>query len=285
VPPHVQQARARLSLFLLRLLQSPNAGLTKYAVFRTALSRPCGYQAFVELLRLGQHPRLLQSLRVPSLPKQRGNTLRVFLQDWSHYLFCLVLAGETLCDRCVSIALVAGMHRECAAIQTQIQSVLKTLPFNCPLPPEYSIDQLHHTLELVGGHSVLDRVPGDRSQPAVRQLLTAQEEHAILNNYDIDDAEDLVVRALHDRRRSPQGGLCYFCRHPTDIHKRADCPLIKKILQDPNYAELVAGLQASQQRAEMVRVLGHVPMPLPPSNAADAPSYDSDSDLEPTDFL
>ena len=89
---------------------------------------------------------------------------------------------------------------------------------------------------------------------AIRKLIDAQDDHAAAGGYSMDS--DNIVRALmRQQRRSDGKPLCYFCCHPTDIHKHAECPLVKKLLDDPNYKELSVGLEAFLKQDHAVRAL------------------------------
>jgi hypothetical protein len=291
--PAQRLANAHMSGLILSRLQAPAVGLRKYVVFHDALSKACGYAAFVEILRTGRHPRLHLMSHLPPMPRQRTGSVRSYLHDWSNYLFTLALAGEVLSDFYVAMAIASGLHRSFAPIQARLHTAVDSAALNLPVPKDLAVDMIAHTLTRWGRilqlPNLLEMSPSDRTPPApVRQLVGAQDAYAREHDYDPDSTEAQIY-ALIQRRRGPSGppGLCFFCRHPTNIHKRAECPLVKAILADSKYQELAAGLRTLMDRDNAVRMLADGP----PLSSLGTPAADDgaldDSDAEdevPSDF-
>ncbi len=259
LPPRTQEDSRQMDGLLAARLQASDTGLHKCNVFSTVLHQRSGYMAFTELLRLGQHPRLHLASVNPRMPRMRTGTIRSYLDDWRNYLYLMALSGEVFCDVYVARAFHCGLHRGHASIASSLQQRVNAAPPNVPIPGELQLDQLVHTIRSIGTqHNLprgfIDTPPQDSKVPAIRQLMDAQDKQASDSNYALD-SEDFVRAMMRSPRRRPDGtpGPCYFCRHPTELHKRADCPLIKELLQDDKYKAMAVGLQTLIQRDQVVR--------------------------------
>ena len=261
LPEAVQDvAQHHMSDLLAGRLSDPSTNLRKYPVFSTVVDEPDGYSAFTELLRVGEHPRLHLLSSVPSIPIMRTGSIRSYHSDWSNYLYCLALSGEVLSDVYVARAFYAGLHNGFATVQSFLKSIVDSVHRNMEAPNSLQLHRILHTIARCGPELALPRgfvdvnVQDPNAPRAIRKLIDAQDDHAAAGGYSMD-SEDVVRALMRQQRRSDGKQLCYFCRHPTDLHKRAECPLVKKLLQDPNYKELSVGLEAFLQRDQAVRAL------------------------------
>ena len=289
-------------------LTSSSANLNDSDLTRPLLSEFSGYQIIWLLAHLAGHPGVAYTLEQISMPRQRRDlSLHDYMQQWTHFLHLEHTRGVAYSDVYFVETWLEHLHSTLNdTVKPLILGLLRDCPRNEPVPihfsPEHLLSFICSRMRSVGIYNLSplttpamltssSRRPNHGNSPAPIRQLTDGSSFVDVRLIDEELPADIFA-SVCSLMASGSTRTCDLCQEST--HMVASCPILHRVLPDPDKARRLLSLLQSQassrgghttprsgnDRARTPPVSNRGRGPTAPQRAIDQ-GDDTDEDIDP----